>query len=230
MTVPDLVELHTDFMRRRALAAGSIEKRLGVLRLTTEACGPLLGVTTAQIEAMLDARQGRGGGPLDARTRHTWLSHLHCFYSWAIQNDHATHNPTLRLIRPKMRRRLPRPIGEADSRRALSQAPNPTMQAWLLLGGHAGLRCAEMAGLRGEDVADGSMRVLGKGNKERVVPMHPKIAELALSWPTHGPLFVGVTGEAYQPHDVSHFVGRYLRRIGVAATAHQLRHRSPRSS
>lgn len=90
---------------------------------------------------------------------------------------------------------------------------------------HAGLRCAEIAGLRGEDIVDGSMRVLGKGNKERIVPMHARITELARMWPAQGPLFVGVTGEQYQPHNVSHFVGRYLKRIGINATAHQLRHR-----
>ncbi len=119
----DLVDLHHEYMRRRALAQGSIDKRLGVLRMTIEACGPLLAVTTADIEGMLDARRGRGDRPLDPRSRRDWLSHLHCFYKWAIQFDHATHDPTVRLIRPKMRRRLPRPISETNYRRALDLAP-----------------------------------------------------------------------------------------------------------
>lgn len=115
---------------------------------------------------------------------------------------------------------------EADYRRAVDQAPTPLLLAWTLLAGNAGLRCCEIAGLRGENVAAESVRVIGKGGRERVIPLHPSLAPLACTWPTTGPVFVDpATGAGYTPSQVSRLLGGHLRRVGVRASAHQLRHR-----
>lgn len=226
-TLPQYLVAHRAFMRRRELAPASIEKRIKSLWLLEQHAGrSLLEVDTATIEAFVDTRRNRAkDGPIDQRTRIDLLSHFHCFFSWAIAEEIATRDPTLRLVRPKMRRRLPRPIAETDYWRALQQAPNDRIRAWVLLAGHAGLRCAEIAGLRGENVAAGAMRVVGKGEKVRVVPMHPRLEDVARTWPAEGPVFVDELERAYEPARVSRILGEYLAGCGIAATAHQLRHR-----
>jgi integrase/recombinase XerD len=220
----DLIDTYTDHMRRRGLATGTIDKRTSALRMLA-AHGPLLELDTETIERFLDARRGRGGG-LDARTRVCWLSHLRCFYQWAVAHEHTTVDPTARLVRPRLRRRLPRPVSECDYQRAVTSAPTALLRAWLLLAGNAGLRCAEIAGLAGGDVGERSIRVLGKGGRERVIPMHPRIEPVARTWPSSGPVFVdAATGLPYTAAQVSRLVGAHLRRAGITASAHQLRHR-----
>ena len=91
-----------------------------------------------------------------------------------------------------------------------------------------GLRCAEVASLRVEDLdLDGRrVTVMGKDSRERTVPVSASVA-VALrrgSWPRSGPAFRGVDGGEYPPYLVSAHVARVLRQSGVDATAHRLRH------
>lgn len=192
------------------------------LAMLHEYCGTLIGVDYHAVESFLDDRE------LSATTRVNWVSHLHCFYAWAVANELADRDPTARLTRPKMRRRLPRPINEDDYRHALTRSPTQLMTAWLLLGGHAGLRCMEIAGLHGDNVDLGhrEMVVLGKGDKERAVPLHNRVIGALEPFPRRGVVFVNpATGGPYTPAQVSAHIGRYLRSVGVNARAHQLRHR-----
>jgi integrase len=94
---------------------------------------------------------------------------------------------------------------------------------------YAGLRCAEIAALRGEDVwrtGDRTAVVVrhGKGGKDRVVPMAAELAAILRDAPTHGPLFPGRGGDPVHARAVSSRLRRHLLRCGVDATAHQLRH------
>jgi integrase/recombinase XerC len=104
------------------------------------------------------------------------------------------------------------------------------MRAMLLLAAFAGLRCQEIAGLERDDVIEAKdlLRVRhGKGQKERVLPLHPDVmaALRALPMPQTGPLFLRPSGAAHTPVTVSEAMRDYLRRIcGIDATAHQLRH------
>lgn len=223
MSRATLVEYEV-FMVRRGLAAGTIEKRMRTLELIGS--DGLFELKAEDIERILDERRGRGGGPLDARTRHCWLSHVHCFFQWAIAWGHTTVDPTARLVRPKMRRKLPRPIPEEPFARAVAEAPTDLLKAWLLLAGNAGLRCCEIASLRGEDILPESIRVVGKGGTERVIPMHERLAALALEWPTSGPVFIDPgTGLPYRPAQVSRLIGDHFRRQGLPYRAHMGRHR-----
>lgn len=220
----DQFEIH---MRRRGLAEGTIDKRLSVLRAARTELGPLHTITGDDIDTHLDGRRGRDGGPLDARTRICWLSHLHCYYQYAVAHDLTDVDPTARLVRPRLRRRLPRPVPEADYLHAVATAPTAMLAAWLLLAGNAGLRCCEIAGLDTADVTPTSIRVRGKGGRDRVIPLHARVAALTGYWPTTaGPVFVDqATGGAYTAAQVSRLIGQHLRRVGTRATAHQLRHR-----
>ena len=220
------IDDYATHMTRRALAPATIDRRVRLLRTVEAELGPLEALEPEQLEDWLDARRGRDGGPLDARTRVTMVSHLHCFYAWAIAHDRVATDPTRRVVRPKLRRKLPRPVGETDYERALTSAATPMLRAWLVLAGNAGLRCCEIAGLRADDISDDTLRVVGKGGKERVIPLHPRVAEVLAERPPTGPLWVDpATGAPYSAQQVSKHLGVALRAAGVRATAHQLRHR-----
>lgn len=161
-----------------------------------------------------------------AQHRHCELSHIRQFYGWLQREGYRTDDPTIRLMAPKIRRRLPRPIGDADLRKALQHAPEP-VKSWLLFGALAGLRSCEIAPLHRDDLLlelDTPMLYVadGKGGRDRTVPLHPRLAGLPL--PVSGYLW---------PEDGSHvsakklmrLINAYLRSIGVGATSHQLRHR-----
>lgn len=110
-----------------------------------------------------------------------------------------------------------------------------------MLGIFAGLRCVEIATLKVEDIdwANNTFRVTGKGDKERALPIHPEIAAAlkALPVPAWGPVFeqclsIGgwpgpthpASGGVLRPLNVSGVVRRHLRKVGIEASAHQLRH------
>lgn len=217
--------LLTDIRRdheRRGLLRSTIEKR----HIQMKALGRWMGTrsiwdaTEAEIEAFLD---GRG---LCARSRYSWLAGLHCVYAWGIDNGYTRADPTARIVRPRLRRQLPRPIPTADLRTALRSA-SAVMRCWLLLGAYQGLRCQEIAGLRREDVLEGEglLRVVhAKGRYERMLPLHPAVRAAIGALPHHrsGWLFERPQGGPFTPNRVSTLIADHLREHG--ATAHQLRH------
>lgn len=95
----------------------------------------------------------------------------------------------------------------------------------LLLASYGGLRRCEIAGLHTRDVADGMMRVTGKGGRVRVVPIHRRLRGDLEAWITEagdGYLFPGQTDGHLAPQTVGTLLSQLL---GPGWTAHTLRHR-----
>ncbi len=115
------------------------------------------------------------------------LSALRRFYRLQLDDGVIAEDPTLRVRSPKKPRRLPKQLSEAQVE-ALLAAPNTTTQrglrdrAMLETLYATGLRVSELVGLKlGQLSIDaGVVRIVGKGNKERLVP----IGEEALAWIT----------------------------------------------
>lgn len=156
------------------------------------------------------------------------------FYKWAHRKELVLRDPAWELPTPKLRRRRPRPIADANLLMAI-EAASALLRIWLILAAYAGLRCCEIAALRREDIYDADDRpyiiVLGKGDKERTVPLSPFVwAEL--QWyglpPRRGRIFCRTTKDGKLPYSanyVSKIANSYLRAMGVPDTFHALRHR-----
>ena len=220
----ELIEAHHVDQVRRGLMPSSIRQRNDRIAIFAKwlAGTNLLEATRQDVERFLDERD------IGARTRYAWLSHLHGFYAWAIRDEITADDPTARIIRPKMRRALPRPAATDELRHALTVA-SPVERCWVLLAAYMGLRCQEIAGMRREDVLEGEglLRVTkAKGGKERLLPLHPQVLEAlkALPMPRTGWIFDRPRGGAYNPMQMSQNFNAFLRRADVEATAHQLRH------
>jgi integrase/recombinase XerD len=173
------------------------------------------------------------------------LSALRRFYRLQLAHGAIREDPTLRVRAPKPPRRLPKNLSEAQVE-ALLAAPDIATplglrdRAMLETLYATGLRVSELTGLRRSQVAHdaGVVRVVGKGNKERLVPLgdeavvwiarylrevRPALAatdkrdEVFLTR-RHGPL----TRQAFWA-----LIKRYATRAGIPATAlspHVLRH------
>lgn len=220
------VASHIEWMRLRDLSGKTVDGRrlvLGLIMRATEK--PILEVQPAD----LDAWQ-RSLGMLAANTRKAYISHAHCFYAWAHKNGLTSTNPADVLIHPKTRRTIPRPIGEQALQLAVSQAP-PMYRLWLELAAYEGLRAGEIAALERADVLDTAdppaLVVHGKGGAMRMVALSPTplASLLAFGLPVRGPLFRMQCGRPVTAHYVSLMANRYLHRIGIPETLHQLRHR-----
>ena len=209
---------------RRGQLPNTIRQRTLRLRAFARHLGErsLLEATREDIEAFLDERDIKPG------TRYGWVSHIHCFYEWAIDQELTTTDPTTRIRRPKLRRSLPRPADTSQLQDALHYG-DPMLRCWITLAAYQGLRVQEIAGLDRMDIdlAEGRLRVVhGKGAKERVLPLHPDVAEalICLPMPKTGRIFQRPRGGGYSPAELSRVFNQRLAEYGVEAVAHQLRH------
>jgi len=215
-----------EYQERRNFSPKTVRCRHAVLAAFGAHLQPrsYLAATPEDVEGWLRTCQ------LGAQGRYTYLSHVHAFYRFLGRRGLTTVDPTATIDRPKLPKRLPRPITPAELDAALAAA-GTQMRAWLYLGSYAGLRRAEIARLEREHVLDHLQPPMllvmdGKGTKDRTVPLHPAVlAALTACGLRHGgPLFRAAGGGPVSPDHVGEQVARFLRRIGIDRTCHSTRH------
>lgn len=227
MTNDELVAAYARHQQVRNLSPRSSGTMRSMVRaFAREVDRPLLEVTHDDIERWLDARN------IQPRTRSAYISYLWSFYHWAIFADLIDRNPTDRVARPKLPHLLPRPIPTPDLEMALRFA-DQRLRVVLCMGAFGGLRAFEIAKVAVEDLqlwADPpTLRVLGKGNKERLVPvaMETEKALRAYGMPKRGPLFPSQEGWMRPVHraTLTKWVTSHLRSLGIEGySTHSLRH------
>ncbi len=185
-----------------------------------------------------EAKHGAGNA-----TRAKKLSAITSFLRYLRQRHGIETTALLLITRPRARRPLPRALSVPDARNLAENlgegAAIPTIQArdtalaCLLYG--AGLRINEALSLNIADLppADGALRVTGKGNKQRIVPLLPAIRAALAQWlrlhpaPSPGsPLFLGARGARLNAGVVQKSMRDFRRANGLPehATPHALRH------
>ena len=140
---------------------------------------PLESAREEDLFAFLAARRGR------ASSAARMLSSLKRFYGWCLRERKIKADPTLKLDPPKRAPRFPKILSEADVE-ALLAAPDMNTplgmrdRAMFEVLYAAGLRVSELTGLKVFEVNldAGVVRVMGKGSKERLVPL----GEEAVDW------------------------------------------------
>lgn len=168
-------------------------------------------------------------------------SALRSFYRWAEITGRITHNPTRDLDPVRRRRTLPRPAPDDAVRTGLENADDRVRLA-LELAIYAGLRRAEIAQLHTRDIGEDTLRILGKGGHERLVPLHPDLATIlraelrrrrdgldtGTGWGTTIPPADGWLFPAEDPdqHLTPRWLGTLITRVlPTGWTTHTLRHR-----
>ncbi|HEY4031738.1 MAG TPA: tyrosine recombinase XerC, partial [Caulobacteraceae bacterium] len=200
-------------------------------------------VQAAELRAYLAHRRS-GDHPLSPRSLSQALSSIRAFHRW-LDRRCGVANDALALVRgPRVKPGVPRPVSEDQAASLLVEAADEEdREPWeaardeavltLLYG--CGLRISEALSLRRSDAPlRESLRVVGKGSKERVAPVLPVVREavdryLALmpfTLDPAEPLFRAKRGGPLGPRPVQALMQRLRGRLGLpaSATPHALRH------
>lgn len=209
-------------MRVRRLSAGTISGRRTNWRKWFDFVGDRWDrAEHVDVERWLDERQLGPGATCRA------VSDLASFYRWARRQELTSANPTDLVERPRIPRRLPRPADEPGLARALSRGRPDDVRAVALMY-YAGLRCCEVSRLEWPDVdlVEGWLRVLGKGDKPRMVPIFPPLEPYLVAGAGEtGRVYHTKVGAPAKPARVSTLVNAHLKASGCTFTCHQARHR-----
>ena len=185
------------------------------------------------------------GGARSTIARHT--AAIRNFTAWATREGILASDPAALLSSPRADQRLPSPLDESDARALLNAARDEAaaggasqIRNWAILEltYACGLRVSEVCALDISSLNREALtvRVLGKGNKERVVPYGPPAADALDHWLVRGrpqlagersghALFLGDKGGRIDPRIVRSMVHRMAARAGVHDIApHGLRH------
>lgn len=161
-------------------------------------------------------------------TAATYFSYLQSWHKWLVLMDHRADNPMTKLVTPRRPERSPRPLADDELLRLINlKGMRRRTRVMILLGALAGLRVSEIAKVRGEDISEGRLWVVGKGGKRAWIPLHPVLIEVAESMPRRGWWFPGNCRRPGRPilsKAVSDIIGQAMRRAGVSGTPHSLRH------
>ncbi|PKQ10386.1 MAG: recombinase XerD [Actinobacteria bacterium HGW-Actinobacteria-9] len=175
------------------------------------------------------------------------LAAVKSFHKFLVREGVTENHPTARVPLPKVPDRLPDVIGIDDAERLLSQpfASTPAGlrdRAILEMLYGCGIRVSELTGLdlTEVDLRDGFLRVIGKGAKEREVPIGGAAGRALTEYLTHGrpylrsrkrsrradtaAVFVNTRGGRLTRQTVFNIVRRYGGRAGIELHPHTLRH------
>lgn len=186
-------------------------------------------------ETFLDALRERGSAPASIGRR------VACLRSWGkylVDESVLEANPFVKLRAPKMPLRLPRFAGDEEIGRIKAGIATPSERAMLMLFVRCGLRIGEVRALRIQSFERGPqlLRVVGKGDKERLIPITRDTSQVLDTYLqtlpyTHGPLFPMRQGRRLvrpiRPMSISGIRGivyRITARAGRKLNPHALRH------
>ena len=134
--------------------------------------------TVSEFVGSLSASEYEEGKRYRASSVARALAAVRTFHAFLLREGEAEADPSEGVVRPKVPRTLPRPltVGEVESILAApgdGDLPGLRDRAILEVLYGAGLRISELVGLDVDDVDldEGSVRVMGKGSKERIVPV-----------------------------------------------------------
>ena len=200
----------------------------------------------ADVRAWLADMAGTGSGNA-TRARH--LSAIRGFFRF-LARRHGVDNPAIRLVAtPKAKAPIPRALTSPDARSVAEDIGEMSdtaaiqardMALFTLLYG-AGLRIGEALALNIRDApvaaplagSDAALRVMGKGAKERLVPVLPAVREAIAAWlvlhpdrQPDAPLFLGARGKRLDAAVAQRTLRAFRRLNGLPehATPHALRH------
>lgn len=166
-------------------------------------------IDAQHIRVYLANRHRKGLAP---RSLQRNLSSVRALFNWLILEDKLLADPSAGLKAPKAGKRLPKTL-DTDATAALMQPAGDDPLAlrdlaMLELFYSGGLRLAELAGLdmMNLNISAGEARVLGKGNKERIVPVGRHAAEALRSW-------FAVRGQFAKEDEAAVFVSQRGNRI-----------------
>ena len=250
MATPDAALNHPDTPLRDAFLAHLAHER----RLSPHTCQnyrrdidallelakatPLANLNIHQLRRFVAQLHGRG---LSGKTLARMLSAWRTFYRYLARDHGFTSSPCVGLKAPKSEKKLPDALSPDTAARLVvpdEEGPLAVRDAAILeLFYSSGLRLSELTGLKLGDVdtRQQEVRVTGKGNKTRIVPVGQFALEALGKWlalratlapPDETALFVNPRGKPLSPRTVQYRVDYWAKKLGLGVHVHphMLRH------
>lgn len=181
---------------------------------------------------------------MESKSLNRKISSLKSFFKFNLKDGNCLSSPMTTIISPKIKKRLPQYVEEKDINTLFSHVEFPddwggkTHRLLMLLFYHTGMRQAELVNLKETkiDISNRSIKVLGKGNKERVLPVNKELMEqiknyidlkrVAFEKFDGSFLFINDKGKKLYPKYVYNAVNRYLSAVTTIdkKSPHVLRH------
>jgi integrase/recombinase XerC len=189
-------------------------------------------IDTQHIRSFAASEHRRGQAPRSIQRR---LSAVRSFFNFLIREGVRKTNPAIDVQAPKAPRRLPKTLDVDQMSRVLDAQVEQSLdirdKAIVELLYSSGLRLAELVGLDlvDLDLNDRTVRVLGKGRKERIVPVGRQALEALQQWlrersrfaaADERAVFIGQGGRRLGPRNVQTRVRRWAKIQGVSARLH----------
>ena len=201
---------------------------------------PLARIGVPDMRPWMAQTRKNGAG---ARSLARKLSAVKSFYRWLSEREGFEPTAVLSTRAPKFEKKLPRPLNEDAARAMIDTVGAQSQKGWIgardmavvtLLYG-CGLRISEALGLVGRDLPIGeTLRIVGKGGKERIVPVLPVARDAVERYVSlcpfeidaDSPVFRGARGGALNPRLVQKVTEQARMQLGLPATAtpHAMRH------
>ncbi len=141
---------------------------------------------------------------LTAKSLNRKISTLKSFFKFELKEGRIQSSPMLQVISPKSGKRLPLFIKEEETREMVDML-NVAAEDWNMLNAKmlvtifyaTGMRLSELIGLKEKqvDLAGSRIRILGKGNKERIVPVSAEVVSLIRDYCSLKKKDIGAEGE-----------------------------------
>ena len=189
-------------------------------------------VDSQHVRSFAAAEHRQGASPRSIQRR---LSAVRSFLNYLLREKALAANPAIGVQAPQAAKRLPSTIDTDLMARLLSFRTDEEVgirdKAMMELFYSSGLRLSELVGLDLTDIdlVDRTVRVRGKGDKERVVPVGRFAVEAITRWLQertkmagvgNTALFVGVQGERINPRVVQKQVAQWAKRQGLGVHVH----------
>ena len=176
---------------------------------------------------------------MESRSLNRKISALKSFFKYQLKNGVIAQSPMTTIVSPKLNKRLPVFVEEKDIRTLFDHVEfsddwkGRTEKLVMELFYSTGMRLSELIGLK-ESQLDASLsqiKVLGKGNKERIIPISQELVKALQTYIKEKPvtgtkLFQTEKGKSLQPRQVYAFVKQYLAAVTTVQkkSPHILRH------
>ena len=202
--------------------------------------GPIAKISVTDMRAWMAHQRASDVG---ARSLARQLSAVKTFYRWLAEREGFEPTAVLSTRSPKFQKKLPRPLAEDAASQMIDTVELQATEGWIAARDSAvvtmlygcGLRISEALGLMGRDAPlPNTLRIMGKGNKERIVPVIDAARDAVETYlrlcphpqEPDQPLFRGARGGALNPRLIQKVMEKARLQLGLPATAtpHAMRH------
>ena len=181
---------------------------------------------------------------MSARSLNRKISSLRSFFKYLLKKEIVKSNPVNGITSPKMPKRLPQFISEIDTDKLFNEIEfsdgfkGLTEKLLMEVLYFTGIRKAELIAIKEKDVdkMGSQIKVLGKGNKERIIPLNNLLLNDLLQYTEQkkrlgicneaANLFVSENGRQLDPKQIYNIVKKYLSKVSTIEkkSPHILRH------